>query len=106
MPAQREAEIGGNVEEREFTTDGRRRVSAAQDSAHQAIRRWARTLRAEREQLTKRMDSNNQAAVELLREATEVGFDLEEVAGLLGVSSDSLIAWRDASGAGAGARRD
>jgi hypothetical protein len=72
-------------------------VSASQDSEHQAIRRWAQSLRAEREQLTQRIDSNRAAAVELLREAGEVGFDLEEVSELLGVSSERLVAWRDAA---------
>jgi DNA-binding transcriptional regulator YiaG len=71
-------------------------VSASQDSAQRAIRRWARTLRVEREQLTVQLDSNTQAAVELLREATDVGFEQEQVAGLLGVSAGTLSEWRDA----------
>lgn len=66
-----------------------------QDRARRAIERWAANLKAEREELTRQTEANILAAVDLLGEAEEVGFDAEAVAALLGVAVETLTDWRE-----------
>jgi predicted transcriptional regulator len=69
-------------------------VIAQRDTAHEAIERWAANIANEREQLADQNEATVKASVDLLDEAEEVGFTLEEVAALLGVTTQTLRRWR------------